>query len=138
MRYAASNTLTLPFGATIAQRMQRTDSRHFSRLSVDQLSRVDGEQVVFPDVTFRWSGQPVALTWLLSNVAATVRAVHTRQAFASPQQAGTLERRGQFAEALTALGYNASEITGVLQKLPLDGSTPTEDLVMAALRQLGR
>jgi Holliday junction DNA helicase RuvA len=44
----------------------------------------------------------------------------------------------EVAEALTALGYNASEITGVLQKLPLDGSMPTEDLVMAALRQLGR
>jgi hypothetical protein len=92
-RYAASNTLTLPFGAMIAQRMQRTDSRHYSRRSIDQLSRVDGEQIVFPDVTFRWSGQPVALTWLLSNVAATVRAVHTRQAFVSPQQVGTLERR---------------------------------------------
>jgi hypothetical protein len=92
-RYTASNTLTLPFGATIAQRMQRTDSRHYSRRSIDQLSRVDGEQIVFPDVTFRWSGQPVALTWLLSNVAATVRAVHTRQAFVSPQQVGTLERR---------------------------------------------
>ena len=44
----------------------------------------------------------------------------------------------EVAEALTALGYSASEITGVLQKLPLDGNTPTEDLVMAALRQLGR
>ena len=98
-RYAASNTLTLPFGATIAQRMQRTDSRHFSRRVVDQLTRVDGEQVVFPDVTFRWSGQPVALNWLLSNVSATVRAVHTRQSFVSPQQVGTLERR---ATRLTA------------------------------------
>jgi hypothetical protein len=94
-RYSASNTLTLPFGATIAQRAQRTDSRHYSRRSVDQLTRVDGEQVVFPDVTFRWSGQPVPLNWLLTNVAATVRAVHTRQAFVSPQQApvGMLERR---------------------------------------------
>jgi hypothetical protein len=92
-RYAASNTLTLPFGATIAQRVQRTDSRHYSRRSLDQLTRVDGEQVVFPDVTLRWSGQPVALTWLLTNVAATVRAVHTRQSFISPQQVGTLERR---------------------------------------------
>src|SRR4029450_3908074 len=49
-RYAASNTLTLPFGATIAQRLQRTDSRHFTRRYVDRLTRVDGEQVVFPDV----------------------------------------------------------------------------------------
>ncbi len=85
-RYAASNTLTLPFGASIAQRMQRTESRHYSRRLVDRLTVVDGEQVVYPDVTFRWSGQPVALTWLLSSVSATVRAVHTRQAFVSPPE----------------------------------------------------
>jgi hypothetical protein len=83
-RYAASNTFRLPFGASLAQRMQRTDSRHYSRRLVSQLSLVDGEQVVYPDVTFRWSGQPVALAWLVSNVSATVRAVHTRQAFVSP------------------------------------------------------
>jgi hypothetical protein len=94
-RYAASNTLTLPFGASIAQRMQRTDSRHFSRRLVDRLTVVDGEQVVYPDVTFRWSGQPVALNWLLSSVSATVRAVHTRQAFVSPPETlnGAIERR---------------------------------------------
>ena len=56
---------------------------------------VDGEQVVYPDVTFRWSGQPVALTWLLSSVSATIRAVHTRQAFVSPSDTpgGPPERR---------------------------------------------
>jgi hypothetical protein len=94
-RYAASNTLTLPFGASLAQRMQRTDSRHYSRRLVDRLTLVEGEQVVYPDVTFRWSGQPVALTWLLSSVSATVRAVHTRQAFVSPSETpgGPVERR---------------------------------------------
>jgi hypothetical protein len=42
--------------------------------------------VVYPDVTFRWSGQPVALNWLVSSVSATVRAVHTKQAFVSPPE----------------------------------------------------
>jgi len=94
-RYAASNTLTLPFGASIAQRMQKTDSRHYSRRLVDRVTLVDGEQVIYPDVTFRWSGQPMALTWLLSNVSATVRAVHTLQAFVSPPETpgGAMERR---------------------------------------------
>jgi hypothetical protein len=56
---------------------------------------VDGEQVIYPDVTFRWSGQPMALTWLLSSVSATVRAVHTRQAFVSPAETPdrAMERR---------------------------------------------
>ena len=94
-RYAASNTLTLPFGATIAQRMQRTDSRHYSRRLVDRLTVVDGEQLVYPDVTFRWSGQPVALAWLLTSMSATLRAVHTRQSFVSPSETPgrPLERR---------------------------------------------
>jgi hypothetical protein len=94
-RYAASNTITLPFGASIAQRMQRTDSRHYSRRRTDRLTLVDGEQVVYPDVTLRWSGQPVSLSGLLSNVSATVRAVHTRQSFVSPSETPgvALERR---------------------------------------------
>ncbi|HEX6316237.1 MAG TPA: cell surface protein SprA, partial [Gemmatimonadaceae bacterium] len=92
-RYAASNTLTLPFGATIAQRVQRTDSRHYSRRLSDRLTRVDGEQLVYPDVTFRWAGQPEALQWLISNVSATVRAVHTQQGFLSPTETGATERR---------------------------------------------
>lgn len=94
-RYAASNTITLPFGASIAQRMQRTDSRHLSRRHADRLTLVDGEQVVYPDVTLRWSGQPVSLSGLLSNVSATLRAVHTRQSFVSPSETpgGAIERR---------------------------------------------
>ena len=94
-RYAASNTITLPFGASIAQRMQRTDSRHYSRRLTDRLTLVDGEQVVYPDVTLRWSGQPVSLSGLLSNVSATVRAVQTRQSFVSPSETpgGAVERR---------------------------------------------
>jgi hypothetical protein len=94
-RYAASNTISLPFGASLAQRMQRTDSRHYSRRLTDRLTLVNGEQVVYPDVTFRWSGQPVALSSVLSNVSATVRAVHTRQLFLSPSEMadGRAERR---------------------------------------------
>ena len=74
-RYAASNTLTLPFGASLAQRMQRTESRHYTRRSSDRLSLLDGEQMVYPDVTFRWSGQPLATQSLVTNVAATLRAL---------------------------------------------------------------
>jgi hypothetical protein len=94
-RYAASNTLRLPFGASFAQRMQRTDSRHFSRRLTDRVTLVEGQQVIYPDATFRWSGQPVGLTWLISNISATVRAVHTRQAFVSPSETagGPVERR---------------------------------------------
>jgi len=86
-RYAVSNTFRLPLGATLAQRTQRTRSTHWSRRLEDHVSVVDGDQVISPDVTFRWSGQPVALGSILSNVAATLRAVHTRQSFVSPPDA---------------------------------------------------
>jgi len=44
----------------------------------------------------------------------------------------------EVAQALTTLGYNAGEINQVLAKLPKDGAQPVEDLVMAALQQIGR
>lgn len=84
--YSASNTLALPFGATIAQRAQRTDSRHWSRRLQDRQSLIDGVQSVFPDVTLRWSGRPAALDVIFSNLAATARLVHSRQAFVSPSE----------------------------------------------------
>lgn len=86
-RFAVANTFTLPLGATLAQRAQRTGSRHFSRRQADRLTLVDGDQVIYPDVTFRWSGTPVALASVIANVSATLRAVHTRQAFRSPPDA---------------------------------------------------
>lgn len=94
-RYAIANTFRLPFGATLAQRTQRTQSTHFSRRLENHVSVVDGDQVIYPDVTFRWSGHPVALGSFISNVAATVRAVHTRQSFASPPDVagGSVELR---------------------------------------------
>jgi hypothetical protein len=80
----ASNTFTLPFGATVAQRAQRTETRHWSRRLQQRQSTIDGEQLVFPDVSLRWSGRPLWLGTLLSTVAATARAAHSRQAFISP------------------------------------------------------
>jgi hypothetical protein len=81
---SASNTITLPFGASIGQRAQRTDTRHWARRLSERQSSIDGEQLVFPDVSLRWSGRPLLLDRLFSTVGATVRAVHTRQAFIAP------------------------------------------------------
>lgn len=80
----ATNTLTLPFGATISQRAQRTTSRHWSRRLQERETVIDGVQTVYPDLTMRWTGQPVFLDQLLSSVAATARVAHSRQSFLSP------------------------------------------------------
>jgi hypothetical protein len=83
-RYTASNTFSLPLGATLAHRVQHTQSRHFSRRVGNELTLVDGQQRVYPDVAFRWTGQPVALTPLITRASASLRAVHTHQSFQSP------------------------------------------------------
>jgi Holliday junction DNA helicase RuvA len=44
----------------------------------------------------------------------------------------------EVAEALTTLGYNPSEVTAALQKLPHDPTLGIEELIMVALRELGR
>jgi hypothetical protein len=83
-RYTASNTFSLPLGATVANRIQHTQSRHWSRRLGDALTLVDGEQRVYPDVAFRWTGQPIALSPYITNATVSVRAVHTHQSFHSP------------------------------------------------------
>lgn len=44
----------------------------------------------------------------------------------------------EVAEVLTGLGFSGAEVTAVLQRLPRDPNLGTEDLVLAALRELGR
>ncbi len=83
-RYSVSNTFSLPWGATLAQRIRMTRSTHWTRRQKSHLSMVDGDQVVYPDLTLRWSGRPIGFSDLISNVALTARAVHTRQSFSSP------------------------------------------------------
>jgi hypothetical protein len=40
---------------------------------------VDGTQVVFPDVSLRWTGRPAALSSIISSVGANARVLETRQ-----------------------------------------------------------
>ncbi|HSA55043.1 MAG TPA: hypothetical protein VLE53_05030, partial [Gemmatimonadaceae bacterium] len=84
-----TNTLTLPFGVAISNRVQRGDTRHWSRRQQERETLIDGTQLVFPDVALRWTGRPTGLGELFSNVSATARAVHSRQAFRSPSDIAT-------------------------------------------------
>ena len=83
-QYVLSNAITLPFGATIAQRMQYSETHHWSRRLQDRQSLIDGVQRIVPDVSLRWSGRPALLGQVFSAMSATARVVHTRQAFVSP------------------------------------------------------
>jgi hypothetical protein len=79
-----ANALALPGGLTFTNRLQRSDARHWSRRDVSRLTVVNGEAWTYPDVSMRWSGRPVVLSGIFSQLGATARALRTRQAWTTP------------------------------------------------------
>jgi hypothetical protein len=57
-----NQSLNLPLGASIASRYQRINTRNWTRTLDSAQEVVDGTQIVFPDVSFRWTGRPAALS----------------------------------------------------------------------------
>ncbi len=76
---SVNQSLSLPLGATLAGRYQRINTRNWTRRIEQGQDIVDGTQVVFPDVSLRWSGQPPALRSIISSVGANARVLETRQ-----------------------------------------------------------
>jgi len=76
---SVNQSLNLPLGATLAGRYQRINTRNWTRRFEQGQDIVDGTQVVFPDVSLRWSGQPVALKSIISSLGANARVLETRQ-----------------------------------------------------------
>jgi cell surface protein SprA len=76
---SVNESINLPFGANIASRYQRINTRNWTRRIDQNEDIVDGTQIVFPDVAFRWAGQPIALKSIISSVGANARMLETRQ-----------------------------------------------------------
>jgi hypothetical protein len=74
-----NQSLNLPGGASIASRYQRINTRNWTRRIERGQEVVDGTQIVFPDVSLRWSGQPAAFKSIISSVGANARVLETRQ-----------------------------------------------------------
>ncbi|HST08112.1 MAG TPA: hypothetical protein VLJ83_08060, partial [Gemmatimonadaceae bacterium] len=74
-----NESLNLPLGASIATRYQRINTRNWTRRIEQTQDIVDGTQVVFPDVSLRWTGKPAGLEWLISSMGANARLLETRQ-----------------------------------------------------------
>jgi hypothetical protein len=74
-----NQSLNLPFGASIASRYQRINTRNWTRRFQSAQEIVDGTQIVFPDFSFRWTGRPAALSSIISTVGANARVLETRQ-----------------------------------------------------------
>jgi hypothetical protein len=78
-QFSVNNSLNLPFGASLATRYQRINTRNWTQRIEQGQDIVDGTQVAFPDVSLRWAGQPIALKSVISSVGANARVLETRQ-----------------------------------------------------------
>ncbi|MFN2637687.1 MAG: cell surface protein SprA [Gemmatimonadaceae bacterium] len=76
---SVNQSINLPLGASIAGRYQRINTRNWTRRFEEAQEIVDGTQVVFPDVSLRWSGKPRALQSIIQSVGANARVLETRQ-----------------------------------------------------------
>ncbi|MFL5555484.1 MAG: cell surface protein SprA [Gemmatimonadaceae bacterium] len=76
---SVNQTLNLPLGASLATRYQRINTRNWTRRIEQGQDIVDGTQVVFPDVSFRWTGRPIGLKSIISSLGANARVLETRQ-----------------------------------------------------------
>ena len=74
-----SHSVILPFGMTVANRYQLISARNWTRRLDDRQAVADGTQVVFPDVSLRWSMKPDRLRRVISSIGGSARAVQTRQ-----------------------------------------------------------
>lgn len=91
-----NQSLNLPLGAILASRYQRINTRNWTRRLEETQEVVDGTQVVFPDVSLRWSGKPIALGSFISSLGANARILETRQFNGTePSLGGFFDDRGE-------------------------------------------
>jgi cell surface protein SprA len=76
---SVNQSLNLPFGASVASRYQRINTRNWTRRIEQGQDIVDGTQIAFPDVSLRWTGRPVGLQSIISSLGANARVLETRQ-----------------------------------------------------------
>jgi len=109
-----TNALALPGGLTVTNRMQRTDARHWSRRELVRTTLVNGEALVYPDVSLRWSGRPFLLSGMFNSIGITARALRTQQAWTTPGFDGTVatERRESRQESYP---FTATAVTAIGQ-----------------------
>lgn len=105
-----SNTLVFGGGVTLSSRAQRTFSRHWSRRSATRTTRLEGDHIVYPDLSLRWSGQPRVLSGMFSTIGFTARALHARQEWRSPSDVATLPGEGRDARQ-TSFPVSANLVT---------------------------
>ncbi|MGH7650787.1 MAG: cell surface protein SprA [Gemmatimonadaceae bacterium] len=101
-----NQSLNLPLGASIATRYQRINTRNWTRRFDEGQDVVDGTQIVFPDVSFRWTGKPAGLGAIISSLGANARMLETRQVN------GTEPLRGEVTDDRAELRVRTYPLSG--------------------------
>jgi Motility related/secretion protein len=76
---SATHSILLPFGATLANRYQLINARNWTHRADSSDAITDGTQIIFPDLSLRWSIKPEWLSGFIASMGGTARAVQTRQ-----------------------------------------------------------
>jgi len=79
-----SQTINLPFGATLTNHLQRLTQRNWTLRSDNGQDVGDATQLVFPDVALRWTKRIADSTALIRNFSASARVAGTTQRLTSP------------------------------------------------------
>ncbi|HWJ23158.1 MAG TPA: hypothetical protein VNS52_12470, partial [Gemmatimonadaceae bacterium] len=77
---AVNSALNLPLGASLSNRYQRTTTRNWARRFDNTQGVVDGENVSFPNVSFRWNPRLGFLQRVIASFATNADYVQTKSA----------------------------------------------------------
>ena len=78
-----SQTINLPFGATLTNHLQRVSMRNWTLASDNTQDIGDVTQLVFPDIALRWTTHTTDSTALIKAFTASARVAGTRQMLTS-------------------------------------------------------
>jgi len=81
---AAGSGVNLPLDVSVGGRVQRTMTRNWSRRLETEQTTIDGDQIVYPDVSVRWSPNGPLFGGLVTAAGLNGRALHTRQSLVVP------------------------------------------------------
>jgi hypothetical protein len=79
-----SGGLNLPLDVSLTNRVQRTTTRNWAQRLETEHTTIDGDQIVFPDLSVRWSPRGPLFGGVLKSAGMNGRLLHTRQSFVVP------------------------------------------------------
>ena len=94
-----SSGLNLPLDVALTNRVQRTTTRNWTQRLETEETKIDGDQIVFPDLNVRWAPKGALFGGFVKSAGFNGRLLHTRQSLLVP----TVLSGGQAEERATTI-----------------------------------